>query len=171
MDSFSCIQSSVKGLMGGGAHTQRVEGQVWGVRGLMCGRAGRQRWMMDGVDTGGSSPALSRQHKPDLLGWWVGCQPFVYGPPPISHLLYTQKAYISQNNYYLTAFCLSISNSLPFSYSSPTNGILSSQVCSRCTVAQEELLKCQFPSLGKKINITLIVVILNVDNGTCLPDI
>lgn len=31
-------------------------------------RAGRQRWMMDGVDTEGSSPALSRQHKPDLPG-------------------------------------------------------------------------------------------------------
>lgn len=31
-------------------------------------RASRQRWMMDGVDTGGSSPALSRQHKPDLPG-------------------------------------------------------------------------------------------------------
>lgn len=28
----------------------------------------RQRWMMDGVDTGGSSPALSRQHQADLPG-------------------------------------------------------------------------------------------------------
>lgn len=30
--------------------------------------AGRQRWMMDGVDTGGCRPSLSRQHKPDLPG-------------------------------------------------------------------------------------------------------
>lgn len=31
-------------------------------------RAGRQRWMMDGVDRRGCRPALSRQHKQDLLG-------------------------------------------------------------------------------------------------------
>ena len=83
-----------KAAMGRGAHTAGrgagVGSERPGVRANQ--RVSKQRLMMDGVDTGGSSPALSRQHKPELPGWWVGCQPFVYGPQPISHLLYASES-------------------------------------------------------------------------------
>lgn len=95
---FAAMKVLWKALMSEGAHTAGRRAGVCSERpGVRANEQGsRRRWMMDGVDTGGSSPALSRQHKPDLPGWWVGCQPFVYGPPPISHLLYAPKAQITQ---------------------------------------------------------------------------
>lgn len=65
-----CIEGFVKGLMGRDAHTAGRGSAAGSERAEVRAneRASRQRWMMDGVDTGGSSPALSRQHKPDLPG-------------------------------------------------------------------------------------------------------
>lgn len=45
--------------MGKGAHTAGRGAGVGSKRPEVNERASRQRWMMDGVDTGGSSPALS----------------------------------------------------------------------------------------------------------------
>lgn len=55
------VKSAHTAGRGAGVRSKRAEARA-------NERASRQRWMMDGVDTGGSSPALSRQHKPDLLG-------------------------------------------------------------------------------------------------------
>lgn len=52
---------------GAGVGSERA-GVGGGVEGVGGGGVRRQRWMMDGVDTGGSSPALSRQHQADLPG-------------------------------------------------------------------------------------------------------
>lgn len=65
-----CSEGFVNAVMGTGAHTAGRGAGVGSERPEVRAneRASRQRWMMDGVDTGGSSPALSKQHKPDLPG-------------------------------------------------------------------------------------------------------
>lgn len=65
-----CTESFVEAVTGEGAHAAGRGAGVGSERpeAREKGRTSRQRWMMDGVDTGGSSPALSKQHKPDLPG-------------------------------------------------------------------------------------------------------
>lgn len=62
--------------------------------------------MMDGVDTGGSSPALSRQHKPDLPGdgWAVSPLFMDHHPSPISYM--PQKPRSLKNSFHLLALHL-----------------------------------------------------------------
>lgn len=105
-------------------------------------------------------------------GWAVSPLFMDHRPSPISYM--PQKPRSLKNSYYLTALCLSISDSLPFSFSSLTNGILSPRsLFQMYSNRGRTLLKCLLnisPLVGKcgKINITLIVIILTVDNEMCL---
>ena len=88
-------------------------------------RAGKDGWWMVLIQEAAAPLYLgstSQTCRGD--GWAVSPLFMDHRPSPISYM--PQKPRSLKNSYYLTVLCLSISDSLPFSFSSLTNGAPSS---------------------------------------------